>query len=71
MLMALGLVLAVGLMLEETAPVKRFALAGAAGVSAVALLLTSSRGAWLAAFVGLGVLLAYRIGQRAPSLLSP
>ena len=61
MLMALGLVLAVGLMLEETAPVKRFALAGAAGVSAVALLLTSSRGAWLAAFVGLGVLLAYRM----------
>jgi O-Antigen ligase len=61
LVVALGLVLAVGLMSEETAATRRLALACAASVSAVALVLTSSRGAWLATFVGLGVLLAYRL----------
>ena len=49
MLMALGVVLAIGLFSETREPVLRGALAGAACVSATALALTSSRGAWLAA----------------------
>ncbi len=61
LVVSLGLVLAVGLMSEEMAATRRLALVCAASVSAVALVLTSSRGAWLATFVGLGVLLAYRL----------
>jgi O-antigen ligase len=63
-LVALSLVLAVGLLLEPTEPSARLALATAAGVSAAALLLTSSRGAWLATLVGLLALAALRARSR-------
>jgi len=63
-LVALTLVLAVGFLLEPAEPGTRVALVTAAGVSAVALLLTSSRGAWLATLVGLLVLAALRARSR-------
>ena len=59
LLMALGVVLALGL-LCDTHGIQRVALTAAAATCAVALLLTSSRGAWLSALVGLGVLAAMR-----------
>jgi O-antigen ligase len=59
-LVALSLVLAVGLLLEPAESMARVALVAAAGVSTVALLLTSSRGAWLATLVGLLALAAAR-----------
>ena len=60
MLMALGVVLAIGLFSETREPVLRGALAGVACISATALALTSSRGAWLAALVGVAVLVSCR-----------
>ena len=69
MLMALGVVLALGELHDPQRRLRRGALLGAAGLSAVALALTSSRGAWLAALAGLGVLLAFRCRTwRAPAL---
>lgn len=65
LLMALGVVLALGL-LSEARGLQRSALLAAAAVSAVALVLTSSRGAWLAAFVGLAVLAACRWRRPVP-----
>ena len=59
LLMALGVVLAVGL-LADTHGIQRAALTAAAATCAVALMLTSSRGAWLSAVVGLGVLASMR-----------
>jgi O-Antigen ligase len=61
MLMALGVVLAIGLLSETREPLRRGALAAAACLSATALVLTSSRGAWLAALVGVAVLAACRL----------
>ena len=49
--------------LRRTPRSLQVALAAATCVSAVALALTSSRGAWLATFVGLGVLVAFRFGS--------
>lgn len=63
-LVALTLVLAVGFLLEPAEPGARLALVAAAGVSAAALLLTSSRGAWLATVVGLLALAALRARSR-------
>ena len=63
LLMALGVVLALGL-LGDTHGIQRAALTAAAATCAVALLLTSSRGAWLSALVGLGVLAAFRCRRR-------
>lgn len=63
MLMALGVVLALGLALDARRGIERSALVAAAGVSAVALTLTSSRGASLAALVGLCVLAMWRFGS--------
>ena len=64
LLLALGIVLALGL-LPDTDGIQRAALTAAAATCAVALLLTSSRGAWLSAVVGLGVLAAMRFRRRA------
>ena len=64
LLMALGVVLALGL-LVDTDGIQRAALTAAAATCAVALVLTSSRGAWLSAVVGLGVLAAMRCRRRA------
>jgi O-antigen ligase len=64
-LVAVSLVLAVGFLLEPVGPSARVALLAAAGVSAAALLLTSSRGAWLATVVGLLALGALRARSRA------
>ena len=64
LLLALGIVLALGL-LPDTDGIRRAALTAAAATCAVALLLTSSRGAWLSAAVGLGVLAATRFRRRA------
>lgn len=63
-LAAIGVVLALGLLRESIGPGRRRALFAAATLSVTALLLTSSRGAWLAAFVGLVVLGA--AGLRSP-----
>ena len=63
LLMALGVVLALGL-LVDTHGIQRGALAAAAAICAVALLLTSSRGACFSAVVGLGVLVAMRCRRR-------
>ncbi|HEX4745415.1 MAG TPA: O-antigen ligase family protein [Gaiellaceae bacterium] len=62
--MAIGFVLAVGLLLESRGRAGRGALVGAASACAVALGLTSSRGAWLAAVAGIGVLLLFRARRR-------
>ena len=59
-LVALSLVLAIGLLLGPAQSSARFALVAAAGVSAAALVLTSSRGAWLATVVGLLALATLR-----------
>ena len=59
LLMALGVVLALGL-LGDSRGIQRAMLTSAAAACVVALLLTSSRGAWLSAVVGLGVLAAMR-----------
>ena len=67
LLMALGVVLALGL-LVDTGGIQRAALAAAAATCAVALVLTSSRGAWLSAVVGLGVFAAMRF--RRPALVA-
>ena len=64
LLMALGVVLALGLLLD-TDGIQRATLTAAAATCAVALILTSSRGAWLSAVVGLGVLVAMRFRRRA------
>ena len=63
LLLALGVVLALGL-LVDTHGIQRAALAAAAATCAVALVLTSSRGAWLSVSVGLGVLAAFRCRRR-------
>jgi O-antigen ligase len=63
-LVALSLVLAVGFLLETDEPLARAALVAAVGISVVALLLTSSRGAWLATIVGLLVLTGLRVSRR-------
>ena len=60
-LMALGVVLSIGLVWDTRGRLARSALLGAATVSAVALMLTSSRGAWVAMLVGLGVLAACHV----------
>ena len=65
--MALGVVLALGL-LGDTHGIQRAALTAAAATCAIALLLTSSRGAWLSTLVGLGVLAAMR--YRRPLLIA-
>ena len=44
-LMALGVVLALGLLSDATSRLERSALLGAAGVSGLAVVMTSSRGA--------------------------
>jgi O-antigen ligase len=62
-LMALGVVLGGGLLPDTRRRVLRVALVAATCVSAVALALTSSRGAWLATLVGLGVFAALRFGS--------
>ena len=64
LLVALGVVLALGLMWELHGRSARLLLAGAAGVSLVALALTSSRGALLALLVGLVVLAVCRVASR-------
>jgi O-antigen ligase/polysaccharide polymerase Wzy-like membrane protein len=63
-LVALSLVLALGLLVEGHEPHTRAGLVAAVGISVVALLLTSSRGAWLATIVGLLVLTGLRISRR-------
>ena len=63
-LVALSLVLALGLLVEGHEPHARAGLVAAVGISVVALLLTSSRGAWLATIVGLLVLTGLRISRR-------
>jgi hypothetical protein len=63
-LVALSLVLAVGFLLETAEPLVRAALVAAVGITVVALLLTSSRGAWLATIVGLLVLTGLRVSRR-------
>jgi O-antigen ligase len=68
-LVALSLVLAVGFLLERPGQVARATLVCAAGVSAAALILTSSRGAWLATLVGLGALAALRARSRRKVVL--
>ena len=60
-LTAIGVVVAVGLALEASGSPRRSAFLGAAGISGLALALTSSRGAWLALVVGLGVLASARV----------
>ena len=60
-LTAIGVVVAVGLALEASGSPRRSAFLGAAGISGLALALTSSRGAWLALVVGLGVLATARV----------
>jgi len=62
-LMALAVVLGLGLLLEARRRSLQIALAAATSMSAGALALTSSRGAWLATLVGLGVLVAFRFGS--------
>jgi O-antigen ligase len=62
-LMALGVVLGLGLLFDARRTSLQVALAAATCTSAVALALTSSRGAWLATLVGLGVLVAFRFGS--------
>jgi O-antigen ligase/polysaccharide polymerase Wzy-like membrane protein len=62
LLMALGVVLALGLLVDEKERAQRALLAAAAGIAGVALSLTGSRGAWLAALVGAGVLVVLRNG---------
>ena len=64
LLMAIGVVLALGLVLELDHTIERLLAAGAAAVSGVALVLTSSRGAMLALLVGLVVLAAGRWRSR-------
>jgi O-antigen ligase len=64
-LVALSLVLAVGFLLEVDEPLARAALVAALGISVVALLLTSSRGAWVATIVGLLVLTGLRVSRRS------
>ena len=59
LLMGLGVVLALGLR-SDTPGSRRAALTAAAATCAAALVLTSSRGAWLSALAGLGVLAAMR-----------
>ena len=59
LLMGLGVVLALGLR-GDTRGIRRAALTAAAATCAAALVLTSSRGAWLSALAGLGVLAAMR-----------
>jgi len=63
-LVALSLVLAVGFLLETDEPLVCAALVAAVGITVVALLLTSSRGAWLATIVGLLVLTGLRVSRR-------
>jgi O-antigen ligase len=63
-LVALSLVLAVGFLLETDEPLVRAALVAAVGIGVVTLLLTSSRGAWLATIVGLLVLTGLRVSRR-------
>jgi len=63
-LVALSLVLAIGLLLETDGVLGRVALVAAAVVGSVALLLTSSRGAWLATIVGLLTLAGLRASRR-------
>jgi hypothetical protein len=67
LLMAIGVVLALGL-LPDTDGIRRAALTAAAATCAVALMLTSSRGAWLSAAVGLVVVAALRC--RRPALVA-
>ena len=59
LLMGLGVVLALGLR-SDTPGIRRAALTAASATCAAALVLTSSRGAWLSALAGLGVLAAMR-----------
>jgi O-antigen ligase len=63
-LVAVSLVLAIGLLLETEGELARAALVAAASVSSVALLLTASRGAWLAAMIALLVLTGLRASRR-------
>jgi O-antigen ligase len=70
-LAAIGVLLAVGLLRDETGWARRALLCCAAGVCAVALTLTSSRGSWLALVVGLAVLVvAGSPGVRSHRLLA-
>ena len=62
-LVALGVVLALGLLSDARGRLERSALLSAAGVSGLALVLTSSRGAWLATLVGLAILAVHRFGS--------
>jgi O-antigen ligase len=68
-LTAIGLVLAVGLASETRSRVERGGYAVAGSVTVAALALTSSRGAWLAALVGLGVLALARVRSRRVAAL--
>jgi O-antigen ligase len=63
-LAALGLVLAIGFLLETGTPLARAALVAAASTCATALVLTSSRGAWLATLAGIFVLAGLRATKR-------
>ena len=63
--LGIGIVLALGLSWNACTRTVRLALAALAAMLCVALLLTSSRGAWLATLLGTGVLVAARAqGQR-------
>ena len=62
-LMALGVILALGLLSNASSRLERSAFLGAAGVSGVAVAMTSSRGAWLATLVGLAILGVRRVGS--------
>lgn len=65
LLMGLGVVLALGLLVDAHG-IQRAALTAAAATCAVALVLTSSRGAWLSTAVGLAILAMFR--YRRPAL---
>lgn len=65
LLAAVGSVLALGLASELPGPIARSAALVAGGVCAVALALTSSRGAWLALLTGVVVLAVCRLRSRS------
>jgi O-antigen ligase len=63
-LAAVAALLALGLLVEPRAPVARAVLVAAVGLSLLALVLTESRGSWLAGALGLGTAAVFQLRGR-------
>ncbi|MBD0338189.1 MAG: O-antigen ligase family protein [Thermoleophilia bacterium] len=66
---AVAALVAIGLLIDASSPATRVALLAAVGLCVLALVLTESRAAWLAAFLGLVTAIVFRLRGPRPWVL--